>query len=141
MTFLHALFLGAIQGITEFLPVSSSAHMLVLPRLFGLPYQGKAFDVFLNLGSLLAILVFFHSAFFSMLCGLKDFLINKKTKDRDFFITLFWSSLPTIIVFGIAEVFFNVEIKSTVVMAISMIVFSIILYFCDTRKAELSRVT
>ncbi len=141
MTFLYALLLGAIQGITEFMPVSSSAHLLVIPKLFGLPYQGKEFDVFLNLGSLLAILVFFRSAFFNMLFGFKDFMINRKSQNRYFFVTLFWSSLPTIVIFGIAEIFFSIEINSAVVMGISMIVFAVVLYLCDTRQSAELKVT
>lgn len=141
MTFLYALLLGAIQGITEFLPVSSSAHLLVIPKLLGLPYQGKAFDIFLNLGSLLAILVFFRSAFFSMLFGFKDFVINRKSQNRYFFMTLFWSSLPTIVIFGIVEIFFSVEINSTIVMGISMIVFAVVLYLCDARQSAELKIT
>ncbi len=141
MTFLYALLLGAIQGITEFLPVSSSAHLIVIPKLFGFPYQGKEFDVFLNLGSLLAILVFFRAAFFSMLFGLKDFVIDKRTQNRNFFITIFWSSLPTIVVFGIAETVFNIEINSPVIMGISMIVFAVVLYLCDIRESASLKVT
>lgn len=48
--------LGAIQGVTEFLPISSSAHLVVLPELLGWPYLGKTFDVALHLGTLSALL-------------------------------------------------------------------------------------
>jgi undecaprenyl-diphosphatase len=52
---LHAAVLGAIQGITEFLPISSSAHLFVVPTLLGWPYGGLAFDVALHWGTLLAL--------------------------------------------------------------------------------------
>lgn len=60
MTVIHAIILGLIQGITEFLPVSSSGHLIFLPRLFGWADQGLEFDAVLNLGTLLAVVFYFR---------------------------------------------------------------------------------
>jgi len=59
MTELHAVILGILQGTGEFLPISSSAHLALAPKLFGWPYQGLAYDVMLHLGTLLAVLAYF----------------------------------------------------------------------------------
>ncbi|MFA6434789.1 MAG: undecaprenyl-diphosphate phosphatase [Elusimicrobiales bacterium] len=59
MTELHAIILGILQGVGEFLPISSSAHLALAPYLFGWRYQGLAYDVMLHLGTLLAIAVYF----------------------------------------------------------------------------------
>jgi undecaprenyl-diphosphatase len=61
MTLLHALLLGIIQGLTEFIPVSSTAHVLVLGELLGLPADNRAFSfsVIIQLGTVLAMIVFF----------------------------------------------------------------------------------
>lgn len=59
MEILQAIFLGIIQGLGEFLPISSSGHLVVLPKLFGWGDQGLAFDVALHFGTLLAILLYF----------------------------------------------------------------------------------
>lgn len=56
---LRAAVLGIVQGLTEFLPISSSGHLVLVPRLFGWEDQGLAFDVGLHLGTLLALLVYF----------------------------------------------------------------------------------
>lgn len=56
---IHSIILGAVQGITEFLPISSSAHLTLLPYLFNWPWQGLVFDVALHFGTFLAIMVFF----------------------------------------------------------------------------------
>ena len=63
----HVLVLAAIQGLTEFLPVSSSAHLILVPVLTGWPDQGLAFDVAVHVGSLAAVLVYFRTDFLSML--------------------------------------------------------------------------
>ncbi|MCR4783168.1 MAG: undecaprenyl-diphosphate phosphatase [bacterium] len=56
--FLEAILLGLIEGLTEFLPISSSAHLLILPTLFKLPYFGKAFDIALHGGALAAVIFY-----------------------------------------------------------------------------------
>src|SRR5215213_4001623 len=60
VTIFQALVLGLIQGLTEFLPVSSSAHLALAPFLFGWQDPGLAFDVALHFGTLLAVLWFFR---------------------------------------------------------------------------------
>lgn len=59
MSTLHAIIYGLVQGLTEYLPVSSSAHLTVLPYIFGEQDPGLAFDVFLHAGTLLATLIYF----------------------------------------------------------------------------------
>lgn len=60
MEIFEAIVLGIIQGLGEFLPISSSGHLIVLPRIFGWEDQGLAFDVALHLGTLIAILIYFY---------------------------------------------------------------------------------
>jgi undecaprenyl-diphosphatase len=60
MDILQAIVLGIIQGVGEFLPISSSGHLVILPKLFGWSDQGLAFDVALHFGTLLAILIYFY---------------------------------------------------------------------------------
>ncbi len=60
MSPLHAVVLALVQGLTEFLPISSSAHLILVPWLFGWPDQGLAFDVVLHLGTLAAVCVYFR---------------------------------------------------------------------------------
>lgn len=62
-----AILLGAVQAVTEFLPISSSAHLLILPWLFNFPTQGLAFDAALHIGTSLALLIFFWRDFWNML--------------------------------------------------------------------------
>jgi undecaprenyl-diphosphatase len=131
----EAFFAGAVQGITEFLPVSSSAHVSLFLRSFDIHYPGKIFDVFLNAGTLLTIFVFFRRQVLNMFLGGVNFICNRKTDNRDFFVTIALSSLPTIIVFGITD-FLKTDINSPLITSILMIVFAAILYFCDRKPAD-----
>ena len=67
MEWLQILVLACIQGLTEFLPISSSAHLILVPVLTGWPDQGLAFDVAVHVGSLAAVLVYFRGDFAAML--------------------------------------------------------------------------
>lgn len=60
MDYSHFFILGVVQGLTEFLPVSSSAHLILLPRLAGWEDQGLVYDIFAHLGSLVAVLFYFR---------------------------------------------------------------------------------
>ena len=66
---LQALFLALIQGLTEFLPVSSSAHLILPSQLLGWPDQGLAFDVAVHAGTLVAVMVYYRESLTSLLMG------------------------------------------------------------------------
>lgn len=66
MNNLHALVLGSLQGLTEILPISSSAHLILIPRIFGWPESGLTFDVALHLGTLIAIGLYFWRDIFDL---------------------------------------------------------------------------
>lgn len=132
MSVIQACILGIIQGITEFLPVSSTAHLIVLPRYLGLNvHQDRAIDVFLNVGTLCAIMLFFYKDVAKLFVGFYDTISRKKSNNRRFFITLFLASLPTIIVGGIAELIFDIDPRSELLLGINSILFGLVLYFCD----------
>ncbi len=70
MDILRAVLLGVVQGLTEFLPISSSAHLIIIPWLFGWEPFGLAFDVALHLGTLAAILIYFRHELIAIPTGL-----------------------------------------------------------------------
>lgn len=105
MPILQALILGIVQGLTEFLPVSSSAHLLIFPRLFGWVGQSLAFDTFLHLGTATAILIYFWKDLIKLI---KDFFsdlikfgisFDSYTKEGQLGLFIFVGSLPAA-VFG-----------------------------------------
>ncbi|MDS1310955.1 undecaprenyl-diphosphate phosphatase [Marinobacter xiaoshiensis] len=66
MDFLQAFFLGLMQGLTEFLPISSSAHLILVPAFFDWVDQGVAFDLAVHVGTLLAVVIYFRTDVFSI---------------------------------------------------------------------------
>lgn len=70
MTILEAIILGLVQGLTEFIPVSSSGHLVLLHHVFGITELGLAFDVSLHLGTLLALLIFFYKEIVLLVNGI-----------------------------------------------------------------------
>lgn len=69
MSYAQALVLGVVQGLTEFLPISSSGHLILVPRVFGWPDQGLAVDAALHLGTLAALVAYFRSELFGLVAG------------------------------------------------------------------------
>jgi len=70
MEYSQIILLGIIQGITEFLPISSSGHLILVPSIFNFGDQGLAMDAILHLGTLLAIVIYFHTDLTKLLLGL-----------------------------------------------------------------------
>ena len=94
MTGVQAVVLGTIQGLTEFLPVSSSAHLYVIPTLMGWRYAGLAFDVALHWGTLIALLVAFWRDWLELVRGLFAADPARRLKARDTWLKLIVASLP-----------------------------------------------
>ncbi|ACZ39447.1 undecaprenyl-diphosphatase UppP [Sphaerobacter thermophilus] len=78
MDVLRAIVLGAVQGLTEFLPISSSAHLIIIPWLFGWEESGLTFDVALHLGTLVAVLVYFRREIFQIAVAVPRGLIERR---------------------------------------------------------------
>ena len=121
--FIEIIILSAIQGISEFLPISSSAHLIVVSNLFDLKTSSLLIDISLHLGSLLAIIFFFR----------KDLFALKKNQKLLGLIII--GSIP-LIVFG--YILHTTELihflRNIKVIAFTTLFFGIILYFADQRK-------
>ncbi len=81
MTLLQSIILGIIQGLTEFLPISSSAHLVITPYLLGwkIPAQeGFIFDVLVQLGTLLAVILYFRKDLYAIISAVIDGLVHRK---------------------------------------------------------------
>src|SRR5258708_17381967 len=95
----QAIVLGIVQGLTEFLPVSSSAHLIIFPWLFGWNDPGLAFDVALHLGTLLALLIYYWREWSNMILS----IVPPDPPPRRLLMLLIIASLPRALIVGMLD--------------------------------------
>ena len=99
MNFFHAIFLGLLQGVTEFLPISSSGHLALVQFFLGIEEAGLSFDVALHLGTLLGVLIYFRRDFLKMFTALVNpgLLGEEAGRQRLLFFYLCLGTIPAVI--------------------------------------------
>ncbi len=134
MDALQAALLALIQGLTEFLPVSSQAHLVLYSMLTQQVYQGLDFDIILHFGSLLAVVVYFRSELTAMA---RDWLASVTGNGSSADAKLAWLIIIGTIPAGVLGLLFKdlaeVALRSPLVMASSLIVFGLALGWADWR--------
>ena len=136
MTIFHLLTLSLIQGLTEFLPVSSSGHLVLLPHFFGWQNQGLEMDVALHVGTLTAVLIYFWADVWGMITHFFRYCLNGfRAQDLDHEVRLSLSlvvaTLPAIFVGFILKKTGLDDIRQVGVIATTSIVFALVLFACD----------
>jgi len=132
MTLIQIIVLSLIQGLTEFLPVSSSAHLILGSRIFSWPDQGLVFDVATHLGTLVAVLVYFYKDLWQMALpwlgrGRGD------AASRKLGITLVVASIPAILAGALLHGWVESVLRDVSVIAYSTIGFGLLLWWADAR--------
>lgn len=125
--------LALIQGTTEFLPVSSSGHLILVPALTGWKDQGLLTDMVTNVGTLTAVIIYFWRDVISMFHGLLDAVQRRATYNSRLMFNVVIGTVPIILV-GLVMKITHLDdyIRSTTLVAINAIVFGILLYIADT---------
>ena len=133
MTILQAVILGLAQGLGEFLPISSSAHLILVPWLFGWTDPGLTFDVALHLGTLVAVVIYFWKDWWQLI--IKGFTDVRSVKGR-----LFWylvaASVPGAMGGFLLEKKAETVFRSPILIAMMLILMGIFLYWADRRSAK-----
>ncbi len=135
MEWWQAIVLAILQGITEFLPVSSSAHLILPSQLFGWPDQGLAFDVAVHVGTLLAVMLYFRHDIVNLTKGFVQTTFLKKTNQDGQL--AWWIIIATIPagVFGLClNGFISDHLRHAAVIASTTIIFGFLLLLADKRK-------
>ena len=129
MDLIQALILAIIQGMTEFLPVSSSAHLILIPKIIGWNDQGLLFDIALHFGTLLAVLIYFRDDLFQMI---EDLIRNRGNNimQSDVMILII-ATVPVVLVGGLLNDWIEINLRSSNVIATTSIVFGLILLASD----------
>ena len=133
MTIFDAVLLGLLQALGEFLPISSSAHLVLLPYFRGMEYQGLAFDVMLHAATLLAVILYFAKDWFILI---KDGLTRPSSSQGR---TLWYLAAATVPA-GLAGLLLNDWAEHTfrnpLMIAVCLIVFAGILWWADRKGAK-----
>jgi len=130
----QAIVLGAVQGLAEFLPISSSAHLILVPWLFRWSDPGLIFDVALHLGTLVALLLYYWRDWVSMGAS----IFNGDRDRRHLLIMLIVASIPGALIGVLFEKQAESTFRSPLVIAIALALLGVALWFSD-RSAPQTR--
>ncbi|MEP2532638.1 undecaprenyl-diphosphate phosphatase [Shimia sp.] len=133
MSLFHIILVALIQGVTEFLPVSSSGHLILLPNLTGLQDQGQAIDVAVHMGTLGAVVLFFWSDVRAAILGLPRLMTGRRdTPGSQLAFLLIVATIPVILA-GLVLKLTGLDdaMRSVAVIGWAMLVFGIVLWWAD----------
>lgn len=138
MTLFHLFLVAAIQGLTEFLPVSSSGHLILLPNLTGLEDQGQVIDVAVHVGTLAAVILYFWSDVRRALIGLPK-VLRWQIDDQDAWLALclIIATVP-VVLFGLILKLTGLDdaLRSVAVIGWTMLIFGLVLYWTDLKGPQ-----
>lgn len=135
MPILHIVILALVQGITEFLPISSSAHLILVPELLGWPDQGLLIDVAVHVGTLGAVLVYFWRDIATMVAGLFDLARGRRSAAARLAVMVVLATLPVLMAgYLLGEVWGDAimeSMRNIRVIGWTTLVFGLALYAAD----------
>ncbi|ODS23715.1 undecaprenyl-diphosphatase [Candidatus Endobugula sertula] len=146
METLHIIVLAVIQGVTEFLPISSSGHLILPNGLLGWPKQGLTFDVAVHVGTLVAVVTYFRQDIMAMTYAWCLSAFKQQHSDNS---RIAWYVILATIPAGLGGLLFNdfieTNLRTTVVIAITTILFGVLLGWSDrsaiVKEKELASLT
>ena len=129
---LKYLLVGLVQGICEVLPISSSAHLMIVQALLGIGEEGLSFEVFLHLASLIAVLFYLRKKLIKLVKGFFCFIFNKEKREENrnnfnYCIYIVISTIPAVVAALVLDDL--VAIDSLLIVGILLIVNAVMLYF------------
>ena len=134
MSIFQAMVLGIVQGLTEMLPISSSAHLIVIPMIFNWSIP-EWFDVALHSGTLLAIVLYFFKDWISLIKnGLNYVVKNEKTVQGRMFWYIVLATIPGGLIGFVLDKFFEDALRRPIIIAVALIVMGIVLYIVDKKS-------
>lgn len=133
MTLFQSAVLGILQGIGEFLPISSSAHLAIVPYFFGWNYQGLAYDVMLHLGTLCAILIYFAKDWLKII---KDGIQEPAGKDGKLLWLVALATIPGALAGYFLEGYAETLFRNPSWIGFNLLFFSIFIYLADRKPKQ-----
>ena len=140
MSFFAITILALIQGITEFLPVSSQAHLIFIPTLLGWAEHGRFLDVSIHLGTLLAVVIYFYKDLWDLFIkGFFPLLKGNLTREGFLVLYLVVGTLPCIGIGYFIHKIFGDGLRGISVIAYTSILFGILLYLIDIFMPQIKK--
>ncbi|MCU7960183.1 MAG: undecaprenyl-diphosphate phosphatase [gamma proteobacterium symbiont of Bathyaustriella thionipta] len=135
MDFLQILILALVQGLTEFLPISSSAHLILVPQVLGYADQGLVFDIAIHIGSLLAVILYFRKELAIMLTQYLHAVQSGNWQHPEVKLAnlIILSTLPIVVGGALFKVLAATDLRSALVIAITTIGFGLLLGWADSK--------
>lgn len=135
--YIQSIILGIVQGLTELLPISSSAHLTLIPWIFNWNGLSESFDVALHFGTLLAIGLFFFKDWIELIKGGFNLAVKKeKSVEGRMFWYIVLATIPGGIIGFLLDHFLEDALKAPLIIASALIIMGIILYFADKKCAS-----
>lgn len=133
MSVLKAIILGIIQGVAEFLPISSSAHLILFPYLFGWEESGLAFDIALHFGTMMAVLAIFFKDWWDLFIGaIKDIKDKKKSTNGRMFWYLIIATVPAALTgLLLDDIIENIIRNKIWIIALALAIMGLLIYIGD----------
>ena len=138
MTLFHLFLVAVIQGITEFLPISSSGHLILLPNLTGLDDQGQVIDVAVHVGTLFAVIFYFWPDVRRALLGIPK-LLRWQIDDQNAWLALCLAiATVPVVILGLVLKLTGLDdaMRSTAVIGWTMLIFGLVLYWADMKGPQ-----
>lgn len=126
----HIVILALVQGITEFLPISSSAHLILVPYLLGWEDQGLLVDVAMHGGTLVALVLYFHQDIKDLFWGALKLLRGRMDEGGRLFLLLCLMTLPAVMV-GLTLRALGIQLRSVEIIVYTTLFFGALLYAAD----------
>jgi len=137
MDIITAILLALIQGLTEFLPISSSAHLILPSQLLGWQDQGLAFDVAVHVGTLLAVMIYYRKEVGSMFVAwLQSFGGNNDSFDSKLAWWILFASIPAGLFGYFGKDYIEAYSRSIVVIAATTLIFGVLLGYADIKAKQ-----
>ena len=135
MDLLQIFILAALQGLTEFLPISSSAHLILAPQVLGYEDQGLAFDVAVHVGTLVAVTGYFRKELAAIITDLYDSLFGSRqcTDNSRMGWMIIVATIPVCIFGLLMKSLVETDLRSPLVIAATTIIFGIMLFVVDLK--------
>ncbi len=139
MTYFDSLILGIVQGITEFLPISSSGHLVIGQELLGLNVETlRTFDVFVHLGTLMAILFYFHKDVIKLIKGFIKLITGKfKGQNQSLVLLIIIATIPAVIIGLLLDDVMDSLFRNSQSVAVWMAITAIFFWFAESKSQKI----